>query len=279
MSLAGLITEIKRFATHDGPGIRTTVFLKGCPLRCRWCSNPAGLEPRIELAFVGGRCQRSLGCATMCTEGALDLERPGRVDRSRCTLCLDCVRGCPHGAFEAVGRELTLDAIVAEVDKDRPFYGSDGGVTLCGGEPLMQADLCIALLRECRARGMTTVLDTSGYAPPEVVTEAMRYTDLVLLDVKHTTPWRTARARGSTSTSSGQAPSSCAGSALCVCRCRSCQGSTTVARTSRPRRASPGRSAYRPSTSSPCTTSGCRAIATLAWRRRSIQVAPLTPRR
>jgi pyruvate formate lyase activating enzyme len=188
MSAAGLVTDIKHFATHDGPGIRTTVFLKGCPLRCFWCSNPAGFEPRLELAFTAERCLRCGLCSTMCPEGALDLDRADRIDRARCNLCFECVRACPQGAFQRVGREMSVEAIVAEVEKDRPFYGADGGVSLCGGEPLLQAELAIGVLRECRARGITTVLDTSGYAPREIVEEAMRWTDLVLLDIKHTDP-------------------------------------------------------------------------------------------
>ena len=184
MPSSGLVTELKRFATHDGPGIRTTVFFKGCPLRCRWCSNPEGLEPGAELLFHSHRCRSCGACVGACPEQAIDLGRDGRIDRRRCTLCWECVAACPHGAYRRSGRPVTAAELAAEVEKDRPFYRLDGGVTLCGGEPLGQPELALELLGRCRAAGISTVLDTSGHAPPEVVRQAAKLADLVLLDIK-----------------------------------------------------------------------------------------------
>ena len=185
-----MITEIKRFATHDGPGIRTTLFLKGCPLRCAWCASPETHRFEPDLYYRRQRCHGSGDCVAACPEDAISLDgdRHAVVDRSRCTSCGLCVGACPHAAFELVGRELPVEALLVEVEKDRAFYGEDGGLTLCGGEPLAQPELCLALLAVCRARGLTPVLDTCGHAPAEVFVEALRHTDLLLLDLKHADP-------------------------------------------------------------------------------------------
>jgi pyruvate formate lyase activating enzyme len=186
-SPSGTITEVRRFATHDGPGIRTTVFFKGCPLRCFWCSSPDTLRPGIELAVRPRRCRTHGACIAACPESAIRLVEGSRpeVDRGACSLCLECIPVCPSRVFGAVGRAVTLEELLREVERDRPFYGDDGGVTLSGGEPLHQPELALALLGACRARGLGTVLDTSGHAPPEVVEAAAPLADLVLLDVKH----------------------------------------------------------------------------------------------
>jgi pyruvate formate lyase activating enzyme len=185
-----VITEIKRFATHDGPGIRTTIFLKGCPLRCAWCANPEAQRFEADLYYRRQRCHGSGDCVAVCPEGAisLDTEKRAVVDRARCTSCGKCVDVCPHAAFELVGRELSADELLAEAERDRPFYGDDGGLTLCGGEPLAQPQLAVALLAGARVRALGAVLDTCGQAPAEVFEEALRHTDLLLLDVKHADP-------------------------------------------------------------------------------------------
>jgi pyruvate formate lyase activating enzyme len=197
-TLSATITEIKRFATHDGPGIRTTLFFKDCPLHCRWCSNPEGIDPRIELAVRPRRCRQHGACAAACPEAALavDAVAPVAIDRAHCTVCLACVPVCPEAVFRAVGRAVPLPELLREVEKDLPFYGDDGGVTLCGGEPLLQAEAAIALLRACHERGISTVLDTCGHAPPAVVEAALPHLDLVLLDIKHTDPEAHRRATG-----------------------------------------------------------------------------------
>ncbi len=182
---AGLITELKKFATHDGPGIRTTVFLKGCPLKCRWCSNPETIDIRPQIYFVAKRCKACGACEAVCPEGAISMDKDDRIDRSRCTLCMQCVEECPYRALRQVGHAWTLDEVLEEIVKDKPFYGNDGGVTLSGGEPLFQKDFALPLLRRCSEEGLSTVIDTTGYASPATVEEAMRYTDMVLLDIKH----------------------------------------------------------------------------------------------
>jgi len=184
----GIITEIKRFATHDGPGIRTSIFLKGCPLRCDWCSNPETIDTAPQLYFIASRCKECGACLKVCPEQAIATEVSNRILRDRCTLCMTCVEACLHGALSPVGEEITTERLMAEIEKDLPFYGDDGGLTLTGGEPLHQPEFCIALLKGCRERGISTVLDTCGFAPTEVVEEAMKYTDLVLLDIKHIDP-------------------------------------------------------------------------------------------
>jgi len=182
----GIITEIKRFATHDGPGIRTSVFLKGCPMHCDWCSNPETIDPAPQLYFITSRCKDCGACLKVCPEGAIAADMNNRIIRKRCTLCMKCVDACLYGALRQVGEEISAEELMVQIEKDLPFYGDDGGLTLTGGEPLYQPEFCIALLRSCRDRGISTVLDTSGLAPSGVVEEAMKYTDLVLLDIKHT---------------------------------------------------------------------------------------------
>jgi len=185
MEQTGIITEIKKFATHDGPGIRTTVFLKGCPLRCTWCANPETQLPYPQLYYMPRRCKEYGGCVSICPEGAISMDTEHKLDRSACTRCMKCVQGCPNGAFRQVGMLTTVADVMKDIEKDIPFYGKEGGMTLSGGEPLFQPAFAIALLKSCRERKISTVLDTCGYAPSDVVEGAMRYTDLVLLDIKH----------------------------------------------------------------------------------------------
>ena len=184
----GIVTDITRFATHDGPGIRTTVFLKGCPLRCEWCSNPETQSPFPEVFYREKLCQRYGECSKVCSAGAIDLESATRIDRGRCTLCMECVSSCPQNVYRQVGVSYTAADIVKEIEKDVAFYGNDGGLTLSGGEPLSQGEFAIEVLRRCKDKGIATVLDTSGYAAGEVIEEAGKYSDLVLYDVKHMDP-------------------------------------------------------------------------------------------
>ncbi|MBN2570261.1 MAG: glycyl-radical enzyme activating protein [Deltaproteobacteria bacterium] len=188
VSLSAVVTELKKFATHDGPGIRTTVFLKGCPLQCKWCSNPETMLPHRQLYFIAKRCKQFGECVDVCPAGAISMDMKNKIDRSACTLCMKCVQECPYNAFLQVGMHMSIDDVMKEIEKDIPFYGNDGGLTLSGGEPLYQSDFAIALLKRCREAGISTVLDTSGYASHEIVKDAMDYTDLVLLDIKHMNP-------------------------------------------------------------------------------------------
>jgi len=186
----GIITEIKKFASHDGPGIRTTVFCKGCPLNCRWCSNPETIHSYPEVYFVSSRCKAFGDCIDVCPQNAIGPGQSRKIDRNRCDRCMICVRECPYGAFKQVGSRVTTQTVLDEILKDQPFFGDDGGLTLSGGEPLFQPDFSISLLKACHENGISTVLDTSGHAPTETVMSAMAHTDLVLLDIKHMAPKR-----------------------------------------------------------------------------------------
>ena len=183
----GVIFDIKRYAIHDGPGIRTTVFLKGCPLRCRWCQNPESWAPEPELGLRAGRCRSCGRCVEACPRGAITLatDRPV-TDPERCVLCGECVEACLVGAREIIGRWVSAGDVFAEIEKDVIFYDqSGGGVTFSGGEPLMQVDFLHDLLAGCRAREIHTAVDTTAYAPPEVIEALSRHVDLFLCDLKH----------------------------------------------------------------------------------------------
>jgi glycyl-radical enzyme activating protein len=187
--LRGTIFDIKRFAVHDGPGIRTTVFLKGCPLACRWCHNPEGIESEIQLWYHESRCIRCGLCVDVCREKALRAEPSGRsfiqIDRERCTLNADCVSRCPSHALEWAGREVSVGEVMEEVAKDRLFYEmSGGGVTLSGGEPLQQASFCREILQACKDRGLSTTVETCLHAPRETVDAMIPLVDHFLVDLK-----------------------------------------------------------------------------------------------
>jgi pyruvate formate lyase activating enzyme len=165
----GTIFDIKKYSVHDGPGIRTTVFLKGCPLKCVWCHNPEGQKTSAEMMFFSDRCAACGTCVPICPNQAIALEA-GSPDmrrayeihtlREKCTVCGECVEACPQGAREIAGRVATSDELIDEIMKDVVFYDSSGGgVTFSGGEPLLQPDFLLALLRECKAREIHTSQD------------------------------------------------------------------------------------------------------------------------
>jgi pyruvate formate lyase activating enzyme len=192
VAVPGIVFNIQRFSTEDGPGIRTTVFLKGCPLRCAWCHNPEGLSPRPELMWYEARCIGVRDCISACPEGALALTPEGmHIDRERCTACGACAEACPAAALEVIGREWTAEEVFAEVNKDAAFYEtSGGGVTLSGGEPMRQPDFVLALARLCREEGIHVALDTCGAAAWERYERMLPLVDLVLYDLKLFAPER-----------------------------------------------------------------------------------------
>lgn len=183
---SGLIFDIKRFAVHDGPGIRTTVFLKGCPLQCWWCHNPEGISCASEVMFFAYKCIECRTCAGICPTGAVTFENGmHHIDRQKCTACGICSEACPTGALKLVGRMITVEELMQELEKDILLYdNSGGGVTFSGGEPLSQHRFLKEALKECKKRFLHTVLDTSGYAPAEVFSSVLDYVDVFLFDLK-----------------------------------------------------------------------------------------------
>jgi len=185
--VTGRVFDIKRYSIHDGPGIRTTVFLKGCSLHCLWCHNPESVDPGPELMHWPGRCARCYACVAACPKGAIAKDAAGAVvvDRTRCDLCGKCAEACLYDAMQIVGREMSVDEVLDEVEKDRIFYEqSGGGVTLSGGDPAVQPAFAEAFLDGCRERGLRTAVDTAGSSQNGALERLAAKTDLVLFDLK-----------------------------------------------------------------------------------------------
>ncbi len=183
---SGVVFNVQRFSLHDGPGIRTTVFLKGCPLRCRWCHNPESQSPNPEIMYWETRCSGCGSCVVACSAGALRMERGRPVSTGKpCAVCGECVEVCPSGARGVSGRTVTPRETLAEVLKDNVFFEqSGGGVTFSGGEPLAQPRFLEEALRLCKDAGLSTAVDTCGFAPWAVIDRIIPAVDLFLYDLK-----------------------------------------------------------------------------------------------
>ncbi|HSW57622.1 MAG TPA: glycyl-radical enzyme activating protein [Dehalococcoidales bacterium] len=178
------VLDIQRMSTEDGPGLRTTLFLKGCNLRCDWCHNPESIDPRPALQWYSDQCIGCDSCRGACSSGALVHEQDRiRVDREKCSLCYSCAGICPSGALRARGKLYAREKLLPELLKDRAYFGQEGGITLSGGEPLLQA-ATLWLLKELKWEGLQTALDTAGLVPLKTLLAALDYTDLLLYDLK-----------------------------------------------------------------------------------------------
>ena len=186
----GYVFNVQRYTLHDGPGIRTMVFLNGCPLRCQWCSNPESQQQQPELALNVQKCIGTLACdfcRKACSQGAITAAEDGkiRVDRQRCDLCLECAAACPSEALHVFGARRSVDEVMAEVEADGVFFGrSGGGMTLSGGEPLVQSEFALALLGEARRRRIDTAIETCGQVDWPVLQAAAELCNTVFFDIK-----------------------------------------------------------------------------------------------
>jgi len=175
---------------HDGPGVRTTVFLKGCPLRCAWCHNPETQKMSTEMLFYANKCLGCGSCVTSCPMGVHSLNDKHCMERQKCIACAICASQCPTGALEACGTDMSVEQILAVVKKDCAFYGETGGITLSGGEPFAQKEATISLLKACKEHSLTTAVESCGYVDTDILRAAIPFVDLFLWDIKDTNDQR-----------------------------------------------------------------------------------------
>lgn len=185
-SVSGLVFDIRRFSVHDGDGIRTTLFLKGCPLRCKWCQNPEGLSSKRHLLYFKNKCISCGACVSICPTKAISLKEGGgiAIDRTACNLNFACADICPAVALAPDSREITALQAVEEAMSDAPFFRHGGGVTVSGGEPFSQPEFLLELLRRLKKKGVHTAVETSLFTPPETFEKTLPFIDLLFADCK-----------------------------------------------------------------------------------------------
>jgi len=187
--MEGVLFNIQRYSLHDGPGIRTIPFFKGCPLSCKWCSNPESQRPTPELIFKKSDCIRCGKCIEACKQQALSVSNAFFIDRERCIQCGKCTQVCPTQALEMKGKRMTVADVMRELQKEENLYRrSGGGITLSGGEPLAQPAFARELLKACKEKGWHTAMETTGFTTPEVIADVFPYVDLALTDIKAINP-------------------------------------------------------------------------------------------
>ncbi len=187
--IKGLVFDIRRFSTHDGPGLRTTVFTKGCPLRCLWCQNPEGLEMERRLCYFKNKCIGCGICINECPMGALSYSNDSGakyivIDRQLCNKCGICVNACPAQALAFDSTEMTVENVIEELLKDKDFYGSSGGITLSGGDPFAQKEFTLEILKESKKNGLNTAIETCLYVDRKTLESFLPYIDLLIADLK-----------------------------------------------------------------------------------------------
>lgn len=193
--MKGCITDIQRFCVHDGPGIRTAVFLKGCPLHCRWCHNPETNSPRPQVRYIKNMCTLCGACTRICPCHTAE-NGVHAFNAAGCTCCMRCTELCGYGALTVWGRYVEAESAVLAALADKPFYGTDGGITVTGGEPGAQPEFTVELLRLSKQYGLNTCLETSGCFAPDFLLSAAPHTDSILFDVKDGDPERLKRNTG-----------------------------------------------------------------------------------
>ncbi|MCE0495504.1 glycyl-radical enzyme activating protein [Vibrio salinus] len=186
----GVLFNIQRYSLHDGPGIRTIPFFKGCPLSCKWCSNPESHQPQPELIYKKTDCIHCGKCVSACKQQALSPNNPFFIDRERCIQCGECTDICPTNALEMKGKRMSVEQVILELNKEENlFRRSGGGVTLSGGEPLAQPEFARELLKACKEKGWHTAIETTGYTSKEIIEDVFPWVDLALTDIKAINPY------------------------------------------------------------------------------------------
>ena len=189
--MKGLIYDMQRFAIHDGPGIRTLIYMKGCPLKCLWCSSPQTQKPSTEILHIELNCKKCGSCIEVCSNNAITIsDKNGiQIDRKLCKSCGECVETCLNQALKLAGNKVTVEELFKEVNKDSPFYRrSNGGITVGGGEPTMQHEFVTAFLKRCKQIYIHTAMESCGYVKWEYLEKLLEHLDLVYFDIKHMDP-------------------------------------------------------------------------------------------